>query len=168
MRRAGPLNLVQQGFRAQSVRPGIGREKPSMRKTLLSIALIFATVSVASINAAAEPISPATANTLCRGNWTNQPTRICTWCGKGLAGVARCHLIGCRGTRCEYLALSRGGATRAARISLSKCIGNYDRCRFNCTNYAVVLGYEWKQCLNRCDANHAVCVDAAMDLSPGR
>jgi len=139
-----------------------------MRRTFLVMVLMFALVAAASINAAAEPISAATAKTLCRGNWTNQPTRICTWCGKGLVGVGRCYLIGCRGTRCEYIALPRGAGTSAARISLSKCIGNYDRCSFNCTNYALVLGYEWKQCLNRCDANHAACVDAAMDLSPGR
>jgi hypothetical protein len=139
-----------------------------MLRTFLRIAVIFAAVVVPSINAAAKPIAATTAKALCRGDWTNQPTRICTWCGKGLVGVARCYLIGCRGTRCEYIVVSRGGATRAARISLSKCIGNYENCRFNCTNYAVELGYEWKQCLNRCDANHAVCVDAAMDLSPGR
>ena len=135
-----------------------------MRKTLLLIALTFATVAFPSINADAERVSPETAKTLCKGIWTNQPTRICTWCGGGLVGAARCYLIACRGTRCEHVALSRGGATRAARLSLNKCIGNYDRCSFNCTNLALVLGYEWKQCINRCDANHAACVDSALDF----
>lgn len=155
-----------------------------MRKHLLLVSLILAASSFAAAGMVllpgkvlAKPISQATASTLCKGSWTKQQaTRICTWCGKALVGVRRCHLVGCRGARCEYVVLPREGTTRAARITLNQCIGNHDKCTRQCV-LGVLLppgeggglsDYEYKDCRNRCDANHFGCVDTAMDLSPGR
>jgi len=73
-------------------------------------------------------------------------------------------VIACDGGECEYTVVP-GGTSRRARISLNRCIGNYETCRFGCTNEAVLLDYQWKECLNRCDANHFACVDSAMDLT---
>jgi len=59
----------------------------------------------------------------------------------------------------------------AAPVALSKCIKNRDSCELTCTmrrmeRPGALTPLEYKQCTNRCDANHAACVDQAMDLSP--
>jgi hypothetical protein len=146
-----------------------------MHKLLVVLALILTTMVVNSGEAAATRISTAAANTTCQGSWTKMPSRICTWCEKGLLGARRCHWIGCGNAGCNYIIVG-GGGTRASRIVLNDCIKNYDRCRRGCTYYPwhpdSVLPpppagspLEAQQCKNRCDANHFVCVDAAMDLS---
>lgn len=145
-----------------------------MDKSLLfvSVILVASTFAAAGMSSA-EPISRATAAAHCKGNWTNPPIRLCTWCSKGLLGVGRCHVIGCRSGRCEYVVLPRGTA-RAARIHLSGCINSNESCRLNCAAGSALppnsglIDYAYNQCMNRCGANHFACVDAAMDLSPGR
>jgi hypothetical protein len=61
-----------------------------------------------------------------------------------------------------------------ARISVSQCINSWWSCSIRCPGYvdgplppsSNPAGD--KNCRNRCDANHAACVDRAMDLSSGR
>jgi hypothetical protein len=145
---------------------------------IAGLALVLPSYEIASAGGGnvdpggARTISKATARDLCKGNWTKSPKQLCTWCGKPLLGTGTCHLIGCDRRACKYIVLPRGTA-RAARISLGQCIGNYDSCRLSCT-YGVLTppdgggglsDYEYKQCLNHCDANHFVCVDKAMDFS---
>lgn len=87
-----------------------------------------------------------------------------TSCRKGLVGVGKCQVVRCVGSSCKSVVLPRGTARRA-RISLSQCIGNYDACVNNCflsvQDQPPYPAY-FKDCTNRCDANHFVCVDAAM------
>jgi hypothetical protein len=105
-----------------------------MHKLLVVLALILTTMVVNSGEAAATRISTAAANTTCQGSWTKMPSRICTWCEKGLLGARRCHWIGCGNAGCNYIIVG-GGGTRASRIVLNDCIKNYDRCRRGCTYY---------------------------------
>jgi hypothetical protein len=54
------------------------------------------------------------------------------------------------------------------RVTLHQCIGNDSACTLNCVRgvlYPPPIGglsdLQYKQCRNRCDANHAACVDLA-------
>jgi hypothetical protein len=89
---------------------------------------------VKSGEASATRISTAVASNTCQGSWTKLPSRICTWCEKGLLGARSCHRIECGSTGCNYI-IVEGGDTRAARIVLNDCIKNYDRCRRGCVYY---------------------------------
>jgi hypothetical protein len=67
-----------------------------------------------------------------------------------------------------------GGFAARARVTVGQCIGSWWRCAVHCPGY--IDGFippssnpaADKLCMNRCDANHAACIDQAMDLSPGR
>jgi hypothetical protein len=62
----------------------------------------------------------------------------------------------------------------AAKITVSQCINSWWRCSIGCPGYvdgplppsSNPAGD--KNCRNRCDANHAACIDRAMDLSSRR
>jgi hypothetical protein len=88
-------------------------------------------------------------------------------CNKALLGVGKCQVVRCVGRSCKSVLLPRGTAARA-RISLNQCIGNYEACRSNCflsvQNRPPYPAY-FKDCTNRCDANHSACVDFALTLS---
>ena len=58
-----------------------------------------------------------------------------------------------------------------ARITVGQCIGSWNRCAVWCPGYVDSFfppssnPASDKACMNRCDANHAACIDQAMDLS---
>jgi hypothetical protein len=56
-----------------------------------------------------------------------------------------------------------------ARITLSQCISNYEACHASCydPDSALPPGAAEGYCWQRCDDNHAACVDRAMNLSAG-
>ena len=62
----------------------------------------------------------------------------------------------------------------AAKITVSQCINSWWRCSIGCPGYvdgplppsSNPAGD--KNCRNRCDANHAACIDRAMDFSTRR
>jgi hypothetical protein len=58
------------------------------------------------------------------------------------------------------VAVAKGGAAL-----LSTCIANYDRCFRACydPNGPLPPDIHTKDCFNRCDANHAACVDRAFN-----
>ena len=57
-------------------------------------------------------------------------------------------------------------APAAAKMTLSQCIAKEQQCKTGCIDVdAPVVDPKWTFCFNRCEANHAACVDLAMDLS---
>jgi hypothetical protein len=163
--------------------PGYGREAAMKQAVqMLAIAGLFLVLqpyeSASGGGGNVDPggasiISKATARALCQGNWTRPPNQLCTWCGRGLLGVGKCQVIRCGRAGCNYIGLPRGTA-RAARIHLSDCINSNESCRLNCAAGSALppnsglIDVAYNQCMNRCGAIHFACVDAAMDLSPGR
>ena len=142
-----------------------------MSKAFLLIALLLTAVAIPTEAALTTPISKATASTLCKGGWTGHKRSVCAWCAKGVLGVSRCDVIRCGSTGCNHTEVPRGSSMSAVRISLSQCIGNYNRCASICAAGSLLpppsgglSDLEYKQCLNLCDANHAACVDRAMNL----
>jgi hypothetical protein len=88
-------------------------------------------------------------------------------CAKGVLGVGKCQVVRCVGGRCSSTVLPNGTA-RKARVSLGRCIGNHDACVSNCflsVQHRPPYSSYFKDCTNRCDANHAACVDLALTLS---
>ena len=57
----------------------------------------------------------------------------------------------------------------APRVTLGQCIAKYNQCWWGCyVNSPLPPPYATpatKNCANRCDANHAACVDIAMSFS---
>jgi hypothetical protein len=60
-------------------------------------------------------------------------------------------------------------APAAAKMTLNQCIANEQRCRNSCIDFdSPIVDPKWNNCLNRCEANHAACVDFAMDFADQR
>jgi hypothetical protein len=126
---------------------------------ILAIAIVALVLQPYDIASGGGPVDPG---------WARNKSAA-TSCKKGLLGVGKCQAVLCIGSSCKSVVLPRGTARRA-RISLGQCISNYDACINNCflsvRDQPPYPAY-FKDCTNRCDANHFVCVDAAMDLSRG-
>jgi hypothetical protein len=90
-------------------------------------------------------------------------------CAKGLLGVGKCQVVRCVGGSCKSVVLP-GGTARKARITLNQCIRSHEACVSNCflsVQHRPPYSSYFKDCTNRCDANHSACVDFALTLSRG-
>jgi|SoiMethySBSTD1v2_1073268.scaffolds.fasta_scaffold1994152_2 hypothetical protein len=88
-------------------------------------------------------------------------------CNRALLGVGKCQVVRCVGRGCKSVVLPRGTAAKA-RITLNQCIRSYEACEANCylgVQHKPPYSSYFKDCTNRCDANHSACVDFALTLS---
>jgi len=85
-------------------------------------------------------------------------------CDRALLGMGKCQVVRCVGRTCKSVVLPRGSAAKA-RITLNQCIRNHAACESSCylsVQHRRPYPAYFKDCTNRCDANHSACVDFAL------